>query len=418
MNILPDTPSGGDGFAENGGGRFAENIVHFVRMLRAAGLPLGPGKSLDAVRAVECAGIERRSDLYWALFSVLVNRRDQRDLFDQAFHIFWRDPKILERMMHMMLPEAPGAAEPERQALSQRLQQAMMPGNKNKPREQAGENEIEIEAALTFSASELLQKKDFADMSAEEIAAAKTALARIAWPFPPHRTRRHAPDPRGRKVNLRASLRRALRLGGAAIPLLHESPREIPPPLVVLCDISGSMSQYSRMFLHFMHALSNDRARVHSFLFGTRLTNITRMLRQKDVDKALRDVGEKVPDWSGGTRIGGTLAEFNRFWSRRVLGQGAVVLMLTDGLDREGGDGLAHEMERLHKSCKRLIWLNPLLRWDGFEPKAQGIRAILPHVDDFRPIHNLNSVAELALALNGANDFGNRLKQNLRRMSP
>lgn len=410
MTMLPAPPTGDQG------GTFAENIVHFVRLLRAAGLRLGPGKAIDAVRAVEAAGIRRRDDLYWTLFSVLVNRRDQRELFDQAFHIFWRDPKILERMMSLLLPEAEGTAEPKKNPTSQRLRQALLPGRgESKP---AGEpKEVEIDATLTFSADELLQKKDFAEMSAEELEQAKKALARIEWPFRPQRVRRLKPDDRGHRIDLRASLQASMRTGGAIIPLKRKSPAQRPPPLVVLCDISGSMSQYSRMFLHFMHALTNDRARVHSFLFGTRLTNISRLLRQRDVDKALAAVSEKVPDWSGGTRIGATLEEFNRLWSRRVLGQGAIVLLLTDGLDREGGKGLAREIERLHKSCRRLIWLNPLLRWDGFEPKAAGIRAILPQVDDFRPVHNLSSIADLAAALSHASEAGNRLKPNLARMA-
>lgn len=414
MTILPAPPTGDHG--GDHGGAFAENIVHFVRLLRASGLRLGPGKAIDAVRAVEAAGIRRRDDLYWTLFSVLVNRRDQRELFDQAFHIFWRDPKILERMMSLLLPEAEGTAEPKKNATSQRLRQALLPGRgESKP---AGEpKEVEIDATLTFSADELLQKKDFAEMSAEEMDQAKKALARIEWPFRPQRVRRLKSDDRGHRIDLRASLQASMRTGGAIIPLKRKSPAQRPPPLVVLCDISGSMSQYSRMFLHFMHALTNDRARVHSFLFGTRLTNISRLLRQRDVDKALAAVSEKVPDWSGGTRIGATLEEFNRLWSRRVLGQGAIVLLLTDGLDREGGKGLAREIERLHKSCRRLIWLNPLLRWDGFEPKAAGIRAILPQVDDFRPVHNLSSIADLAAALSHASEAGNRLKPNLARMA-
>lgn len=409
--LLPEPP-----VAEPGGGAFATNIVHFVRLLRASGLRLGPGKAMDAVRAVEIAGIRRRDDLYWTLFSVLVNRRDQRELFDQAFHIFWRDPKILERMMSLLLPQAEGTAEPRKSNLSQRLREALLPGRgEGKP---AGEpKEVEIDATLTFSADELLQKKDFAEMTAEEMDQAKAAMARIAWPFRPTRTRRLRPDARGHRIDLRASIQASLRTGGTLIPLKRKNPGQRPPPLVVLCDISGSMSQYSRMFLHFMHALSNDRSRVHSFLFGTRLTNISRLLRQRDVDKALAAVSEKVPDWSGGTRIGTTLAEFNRLWSRRVLGQGAVVLLVTDGLDREGGQGLPREVERLQKSCSRLIWLNPLLRWDGFEPKAAGIRAILPRVDDFRPVHNLSSIADLAHALSRDSDAGNRLKLNLGRLA-
>ncbi|WP_341913085.1 VWA domain-containing protein [Ferrovibrio terrae] len=410
--LLPEPPTPESG---SDGGAFATNIVHFVRLLRASGLRLGPGKAMDAVRAVEAAGIRRRDDLYWTLFSVLVSRRDQRELFDQAFHIFWRDPKILERMMSLLLPQTDGMAEPRKSSMSQRLREALLPGGGSRPAQEP--REVEIDATLTFSAEELLQKKDFAEMTAEEMEHAKTVMARIAWPFRPTRTRRLRADIRGHRIDLRASLQASLRTGGTIIPLKRKSPGEKPPPLVVLCDISGSMSQYSRMFLHFMHALSNDRSRVHSFLFGTRLTNISRLLRQRDVDKALAAVSEKVPDWSGGTRIGTTLAEFNRLWSRRVLGQGAVVLLLTDGLDRESGQGLAREMERLHKSCRRLIWLNPLLRWDGFEPKAAGIRAILPHVDDFRPVHNLSSIADLAHALSHASDEGNRLKLNLGRLA-
>ncbi len=195
---------------------------------------------------------------------------------------------------------------------------------------------------------------------------------------------------------MRRTLRASLRSGGAIIPLKRKMPEKKPPPLVILCDISGSMTQYSRMLLHFMHAITNDRDRVHTFVFGTRLTNITRYMRARDIDEALDSVSEKVEDWSGGTRIGTTIAEFNQFWSRRVLGQGAVVLFISDGLDRDAGDGLGVEMERLHKSCRQLIWLNPLLRYDGFEPRSKGIKAILPHVDQFRTVHNLNSLKDLS----------------------
>jgi uncharacterized protein with von Willebrand factor type A (vWA) domain len=168
-----------------------------------------------------------------------------------------------------------------------------------------------------------------------------------------------------------------------------------PPPLVVLCDISGSMARYAQILLHFLHAVANDRDRVQVFLFGTRLSNITRQLRHRDPEVAFELIAHVVPDWSGGTRIGEALAEFNQRWARRVLGQGAVVLLVTDGLDRDGAAGLAENMDRLHHSCRRLVWLNPLLRWQGFEPKSQGIRAMLPHVDEFRPVHNLASLRGL-----------------------
>lgn len=197
---------------------------------------------------------------------------------------------------------------------------------------------------------------------------------------------------------MRATMRAALRSGGL-ISLKRKRRRTRPPPLVVLCDISGSMSRYSRLFLHFMHAVTNDRDRVHTFLFGTRLTNVTRYLRYKDVDIALDKVADVVQDWSGGTRIAQCLEHFNRYWSRRVLGQGAIVLFISDGLDRDAGIGVGKEIDRLHKSCRRLIWLNPLLRYEAFEPKSLGMRAILPHVDEFRPVHSLESLDQLAAAM-------------------
>lgn len=379
-------------------GGLAINLMHFARALRAAGLPVGPGKLLQAVEAVEAVGIGNRADFYWALHAVFVNRRDQREVFDQAFHVFWRNPDILKRMMGMMLPtirtESPDTQDP----LSRRVADAL---RGTAPEAEGPEkSEIEIDAAFTVSAQERLQEKDFETMSAAEMAEAKRMLARIALPVAEVTTRRHRPDPQGPRVDPRATLRRMLRSGGDLADLARRSRRTRPPPLVVLCDISGSMTRYSRMLLHFMHAVSNDRDRVHSFVFGTRLTNITRHLRHKDVDVALDAVSAAVADWSGGTRIGTALHAFNRTWARRVLGQGAVVLLITDGLDRDAGEGLAAEAERLHKSCRRLVWLNPLLRWEGFAPKSSGIRALLPHVDDFRPVHNLNSLAGLADALN------------------
>ncbi|MDQ2102629.1 vWA domain-containing protein [Azospirillum isscasi] len=380
----------------NGG--LAINLMHFARALRAAGLPVGPGKLLQAVEAVEAVGIANRTDFYWALHAVFVNRRDQREVFDQAFHVFWRNPDILKRMIGMMLPtirtESPDTQDP----LSRRVADAL---RGTAPEAEGPEkSEIEVDAAFTVSAQERLQEKDFEKMSAAEMAEAKRMLARIALPVAEVTTRRHRPDPQGPRVDPRATLRRMLRSGGDLADLARRSRRTRPPPLVVLCDISGSMTRYSRMLLHFMHAVSNDRDRVHSFVFGTRLTNITRHLRHKDVDVALDAVSAAVADWSGGTRIGTALHAFNRTWARRVLGQGAVVLLITDGLDRDAGEGLAAEAERLHKSCRRLVWLNPLLRWERFAPRSSGIRALLPHVDDFRPVHNLNSLAGLADALN------------------
>jgi hypothetical protein len=247
-------------------------------------------------------------------------------------------------------------------------------------------------------------------MSAAELAAARRAIARLALPVRPIASRRTRIAARGRMPDWRGTMRAALRSGGDIEALVLRARRTRWPSLVALCDISGSMSAYSRMILHFLHAAANAKgagwAQVHAFTFGTRLTNITRHLRQRDPDAALAAAGREAPDWEGGTRIGACLHEFNRDWSRRVMSQGAVVLLITDGLDRDDPERLAREMERLHLSARRVIWLNPLLRWDGFAPRARGVRAMLPHVDSFRSCHNLASLEELAEALSGAGEVG------------
>ncbi len=395
-----------------GESRLAANIMHFARLLRAAGLPVGPGKVLDAIRAVDAVGIGSRADFYWTLHAVFVNRRDQRELFDQAFHIFWRKPDLLEKMMQMMLPQFEAGEPAAGEELARRLAEALAP--EKRPGQDEAEDDaeppLELDASLSFSAREVLQHKDFEQMSASEVEQAKALIRKLELPIKPVPTRRFRPDPSGWRVDLRRTLRQSLRGGGAMIDLARKRRRRRHPPLVILSDISGSMERYSRMLLHFMHALTNDQDRVASFVFGTRLTNVTRQLRARDVDLALARVGDLVEDWSGGTRIGHCLHEFNRVWSRRVLGQGAILLLITDGLDRDAGEGLDVEMERLHKSCRRLIWLNPLLRFEGYAPLATGARAIIRHVDDFRPIHNLESLADLTAALG---EIGPRREEGL-----
>ncbi len=384
---------------ESAGGSLAENILHFARALRAAGLPVGPGAVLDAIAAVETAGLRNRADFCAALEAVFVKRREHAVVFHQAFKLFWKRRGFLEKLIAMLSPVAestPEASTPSRpEAGAARVAQALL--RKSEPEEI--ESTLDLDQRLTVSATEVLQKKDFAQMSAEEIAAAMRAIAQLDLVRDARKTRRLTPDARGARIDPRRTFRNCLRAGGGFIELARRAPQMRKPPIVAICDISGSMSDYTRVFLHFMHALSEKRGGVQTFLFGTRLTNVTRALRHKDPDEALEQCTADVEDWSGGTRIGLCLHRFNRDWSRRVLGQGATVLLFTDGLEREGVDELRREMERLHKSCRRLIWLNPLLRYDRFEPRAQGIRAMLPHVDEFRPAHNLASVAALVQAL-------------------
>ena len=379
-------------------GLLAANVMHFARLLRRAGLPVGPSEARSALRALTFVDIGSRAEVRTALRAAMTRRHEHQEVFDATFDLFWRNPEAAQHAaaMAMLAPKAELSRDKPPPA-SRRVAEAFQP-----PRERPlrpDEAPPQIDVALTASEQERLQAMDFEAMSAEEIAAAKREIRRLALPLQHQPTRRLRPDPLGPSVDLRRTIRASLRQGGEIFGIARSRRVTRPPPLVVLCDISGSMARYAQILLHFLHAVTNDRDRVHVFLFGTRLTNITRQLRHRDPEVAFQMVGHIVPDWSGGTRIGEAVAEFNRHWARRVLGQGAIVLLITDGLDRpreqDAGRGLAESMDRLHRSCRRLIWLNPLLRWEGFEPKSQGIRAMLPHVDEFRSVHNLASLRAL-----------------------
>ena len=350
---------------------------------------------LDALEALKVAGVGTREDFYWTLHAVFVKRHEHSILFDQAFRIFFRRRGYIDQLLAMMLPQAPAAPQAP-QAGATRVHEALFAGLDDKLKK---EREVELDARMTVSDREVLQRKDFAQMTAAEIAAAKDAMKRLVMPLAEVRTRRLTPHLHGHLIDIRRTLRASMKGGGDFIDLRFIGPKTQPPPLVALLDISGSMSQYSRIFLHFLHALTDARKRVSTFLFGTRLTNVTRALRERDPDDALAACSAAVPDWSGGTRIASSLRAFNKLWARRVLAQGAVVLLITDGLERDADETLAFEMDRLHRSCRRLIWLNPLLRFEGFEARARGIKAMLPHVDEMRPIHNLELMAGLVAAL-------------------
>jgi uncharacterized protein with von Willebrand factor type A (vWA) domain len=384
-------------------GRLADNVVHFARVLRAAGVPVGTDRVLLALEALRVAGIESRADFHAVLASCLIDRVEHRALFDQAFHIFWKDPDLLGQMLRLLLPqvkEKPGAPPPPE---NRRLGEALFKGAEVRPPEPRAEERIEIDATLSWSDREQLRKADFETMSTAEWNAAKRMLAGLQPFFVELATRRHAPSHRGTRLDLRARLRAAARRGGdiAELPLRRRRTR--PEPLVVLIDISGSVSRYSRMFLHFVHALTGMANaadyRVQAFVFGTRLTPVTRPMRARDPDVAVASVVAAVDDWSGGTRIAACLKEFNLRWARRVLSGNPTVLLMTDGLEHGDIALLEAQAERLAKSCRRLVWLNPLLRYDAFEPRARGIRAILPHVDAFLPVHNVDSLTALARTL-------------------
>lgn len=375
------------------GGVFPFNVMHFVRLLRRAGLPVGPAATVTAANALVLIDIGDREQVQAALRALLTTRREHQEIFDQAFALFWRDPAAaLQQAALAMLSETVAAPPTKPPPGQRRVAEAMAPSRET-PKSEA--EAPELDAAMTVSEREMLQAMDFEQMSADEIGSAKEEIRRLRLPLDLRRTRRLRRDPAGPKIDMAGTLRRSLRRGGELTELARARAVVRPPPLVVLCDISGSMARYAQILLHFLHAVANDRDRVHVFLFGTRLSNITRQLKNRDPEVAFQMVAHAVPDWSGGTRIGEVVGEFNHRWAKRVLGQGAVVLLVTDGLDRDGAAGLAENMDRLHRSCRRLIWLNPLLRWDGFQPKSQGIRAMLPHVDEFRTIHSLDSIRAL-----------------------
>ena len=398
-------------------GNFVANITHFARALRKAGLAVGPGRVADAIRAVEAAGFTSKRDFYWALHACFVSRPEHRLVFAQIFRLYWRDPQFLEHMMAILLPSVRGVQKDRSaDAAARRAAEALLDGAESNPperRERDG-TDVEIDALMTFSALETLKNLDFEQMTTDEMAAAKRLIAEINIPTRPLASRRTRAARAGRLPDWHNTIRRAMRNGGEIRDLALRQRKVRWPNLVALCDISGSMSAYSRAVLHFLHAASNAKGKgwsnVHSFTFGTRLTNITRHLRQRDADAALALAGAEAQDWQGGTRIGDCLHVFNRDWSRRVLGQGGVVLLISDGLDRDSSHQLSGEMERLHLSARKVIWLNPLLRWDGFAPKARGIREMLPHVDSLRAGHNIASLQELAVALGRPEDVGEKAR--------
>ena len=387
--------------------------MHFARVLRTAGIPVGTDRVLLALAALREAGIASRRDFYATLAACLIARAEHRLLFDQAFHVFWKDPDLLGQMMKLLLPQvsakkAGSAPRPENRRLGEALYKADVP----QPARPEDTKRVDIDAQLSWSDREQLRKADFDTMTTAEWTAAQKTVAELEAFFVKLPTRRERAAANGTRLDLRALLRKAARHGGDIAELPYRRRRTRDEPLVVLVDISGSMSRYSRMFLHFLHAVTGgvDAAnhRVYSFVFGTRLTPITRQLKSRDPDVAVASVVGAVDDWSGGTRIASCLKEFNVKWARRVLAGRPTVLLMTDGLEHGDVPLLAAQMERLSKSCRRLVWLNPLLRYDAFEPKARGIRAMLPHVDLFLPVHSIDSLQQLARVL--ANDSSPPMK--------
>lgn len=383
-------------------GRLVDNIVHFTRALRKAGVKVGSAQVETAIRAVEAAGFQHKVDFYHILRATLITRADHLEIYHQVFSMFWRDPEFLESLMHMLSPLVADDTPPAPpRAAQRRAEEALGQTPQSKPQEPPRE-EIIQQALMTWSGTEVFRRKDFEQMSTEELAEAERAVRHLHLPVHPVRTRRSHPMPTGAQVDTRATLRAARRQGGEIARIARKAPRARPPDLVALCDISGSMSTYARMILRYLHAVAHAPVRswgqVHAFTFGTSLTNVTRALRADDPDVALAAMGRDATDWEGGTRIGAALERFNKVWSRRVLTSGAVVVLITDGLERGDLALLEREAARLSRSARAVIWLNPLLRWDGFAPRAGGIGTLMQHVSSFHGCHSLDSLQGLSEA--------------------
>jgi uncharacterized protein with von Willebrand factor type A (vWA) domain len=374
-------------------GFLTQNLILFGQLLHEVGLGVSPGLTIDLIQALDHIDMRRRADVYHAMRTLYVHRREELPLFDRAFELFWRVPPKAPPLRHsvarrtrrrapLIVPPPLKGDEPP-------------PPSLNEPPPQEDQPPI-LEATLTFSTREVLRQKDFGDLTAAEIEAVKRLMSQLVWTLGQRRTRRKHPG-RGPHLDLRRTLRDNLRFGGEIIEWAKRAPKFKPRPLVIVADISGSMERYTRLLLHFMYSLARGLDQpVEVFVFSTHLTRITRQLRYRSIDRALREVSGVVHDWSGGTRIGESLKTFNYDWARRVLGRGAITLLISDGWDRGDIDLLGEEISRLQRSSYRLIWLNPLLGSPEYEPLTQGMQAALPHIDDFLPVHNLASLEDLA----------------------
>jgi len=411
------------------------NLLRFGRRLRSAGLAIGSGQILEFVAALERVTLRRYDDVYFAARATLVTRPEQLTAFKAEFERFWQD-LLQEQMMPLEEyltddEERAGKAkrgdtpdehrksqgEPGSSQQSERNVLAIEGVDESGDISDSEDFETPPEDVLLFSSREALRKKDFSQFSDEEIAEARRIMARMSWRLSTRETRRRQGAPHGGFIDYRKTLRGSLRQGGMPLELKWRNRKRRMRPLVLICDISGSMDRYSRMLLRFVHALEQGLDAVEVFVFGTRLTRITRELRGRDVDRAIADVVASVDDWSGGTRIGDAIKTFNFEWSRRVLRSGATVVVISDGWDRGDPDLLGDEMARLQRSCRRLIWLNPLLGAPGYQPLTQGIRAALPSIDHFLPVHNLKSLETLAELL-GEDDEGPPLRRSHRASVP
>ena len=374
--------------------QFLHNLLLFGRLLRGLGMDVNTGRMIDLVHALQFINIGQRTDFYHTARTLLVHNREDIALFDQAFELFWI--KHQDEWITVNLSGIFARRRPNHKGTPVLLPAKNKGDNPPEPDRPNPDSPVHIQVMRTYSSQELLRKKDFSEMDGEELETVKRFMRTLTFRLGERRTLRlHAG--RGQQLDFRRTLRKSFNTGGEVLEWTRREPKVKPRPLVIIADISGSMERYTRLLLHFIYGLGQaHRQPVEAFVFSTRLTRITRQMKHKDIERALGEVSETVQDWAGGTRMGEALKTFNFTWGRRVLGHGAIVLFISDGWDRGDVHLLSTEMSRLHRSCHRLIWLNPLLGSPNYQPLARGAKAALPHTDDFLPVHNLASLEDLA----------------------
>jgi len=394
---------------------FAQRALAFARLLRRAGVKTTTGQAMDFVRAIEHIDISRREEFREAARACLVTHKDDLPVFDRLFDLYWRaKPEYTDGLLQQPDPDDLIELAPEEGEEAEETEGSSIEGARGRrleaieaieeAEEGEGSESESLADAFSYSPAEILREKDFADFTEDELAQIRRFMQQLTWQIGRRRSRRKVASPKGRFIDPRRTMRRSLQSGGVPLTLARRQTKTKPRQLVVICDVSGSMDRYSRILLQFIYAVENGMAKVEAFVFGTRLTRVTRLLKHQDIDEAMRRVAREVQDWSGGTRIGQSLQSFNQEWARRVLRNGAVVLIISDGWDRGDPQLLAQEMARLQRSCYRLIWLNPLLGSPRYEPLTRGMQAALPYIDDFMPIHNFASLEALAKHLSQIDD--------------
>ena len=375
---------------------FLDNLLIFGRVLRRVGIDVQPGRLVDVVHALRHVDLSSRDEVHDASRAVLVHRHEHLPIFDRAFAAFWREHSGSGDWQDEPSDASSDFARGREEVLL--LEELALDAPAEDVAVDVGESS-QRPGVKTWSDVAVLADKDFGVLSTDELAEASRALSRLEWTPGQRRTRRWVRG-HGARIDLRRAIGDSLRTGGELVNLPRRTRRIHPRPLVLLCDVSGSMERYSRMLLLFAHALTLRHQRVEAFLFSTRLTRITRQLRVRRPDQALEAVAESVPDWSGGTRIGGAVREFHHRWGRRALNGGPVVLLISDGWDRGDPEELRTQIARLQRRCHRLIWLNPLIGTADYAPLTRGLQAALPFVDDFLPVRTLSNLADLATHLN------------------